>query len=404
MFTLKNSCVYMNNSPFINNKGQLKLCCKNNTYTMEGNIKTHSLKEMYFSSLYNELRDKMLAEKVIEGCDICYSQEARNEDSFRIRALTNITREDRDKIVPLPKVKIQNLDLRIGSTCNLMCSMCHPTDSSKWYANYETFAKEVHNKSDNHVNIIKSTNIPTDLNWATYDESWDNIFKSIDDELNFVYIAGGEPFYIKKFPEYLTHLIEKSPNAIIEINTNSTAAIPEKYLDKLKGKLQLRISIDGFRKTEEYQRAGTNWNEKIKIIDSYSKYFEIKCFDITLTSFTIRSLPSLVSFLENRYPKVRFLFRPVVNRQGQDIRCVPKKFLSHVKTFCKEKQEIINENKEMRWHYKNINQILNFLNQDYIDEKETLQKLVKYWDDLTGIHFKSFDTEFGNWINENHSS
>ena len=403
MFTLTNSCVYMNNYPFINNKGQLKLCCKNNSYTLPGNIKTHSLREMFFSKEYQELREIMLQEKKLEGCDICYSQEYRNEDSFRIRALTKLQGKKKN-LQPFPEVKIQNLDLRVGSTCNLMCTMCHPTDSSKWHANYANFARQVTHKGENHIDIVTSTNSPNLLNWANYDSSWENIFSSIDDDLNFVYIAGGEPFYIKKFPEYMSRLIDRAPSATIEINTNATRPIEQKYLDKLQGKLQLRISIDGYKGTEEYQRAGTNWENKIEVIDQYAKYFKIMAFDITLTSLTIRSLPDLVKFLEKKYPRVPFLFRPVVNREGQHINNLPAELTQDTLSFCKTLQDKISQNSDLRWHYNNVNQIVSILEQGYKDNTQTLQRLVTYWDNHTGMQLSNIDKQLGDWIHADYSS
>ena len=72
MFTMTNYCVYMHNYPFINNKGHMHLCCKNNHYQMPGNIQTHTLKEMYFSKEYELVRQQMLEEIALDGCDICY--------------------------------------------------------------------------------------------------------------------------------------------------------------------------------------------------------------------------------------------------------------------------------------------------------------------------------------------
>lgn len=398
MFTLTNSCVYMNNYPLINNNGQLNLCCKNRKYALPGNIKTHSLKEMFFSKKYEELREKMLREEKLEGCDICYSQESRNEDSFRIRTLSKLKGKRRD-LQPFSEIKISNLDLRIGSTCNLMCSMCHPSDSSKWHANYATFVREVSQKSENHINIVTSANSPNLLNWANYDSSWDNIFSSIDNDLNFVYIAGGEPFYIKKFPEYMSKLVSQAPNATIEINTNATRLIELQNLQKLKGKLQLRISIDGYESMEEYQRAGTNWQQKLEVINQYNENFIISAFDITLTSFTIRSLPALVKFIESKYPDTtEILFRPVTNKNGQNINNIPESLYKTTLNFCKE----LRKNGQSK--YRNIDQIISILESGYRDEKEYLKRFVTYWDSYTGIQLADIDPELGDWIHADHSS
>jgi hypothetical protein len=202
----------------------------------------------------------------------------------------------------------------------------------------------------------------------------------------------------------MSRLIDRAPSATIEINTNATRPIEQKYLDKLQGKLQLRISIDGYKGTEEYQRAGTNWENKIEVIDQYAKYFKIMAFDITLTSLTIRSLPDLVKFLEKKYPHVPFLFRPVVNREGQHINNLPAELTQDILSFCKTLQDKISQNSHLRWHYNNVNQIVSILEQGYKDNTQTLQRLVKYWDNHTGMKLVNIDKELGDWIHANHSN
>lgn len=399
MFNLTNYCVYMHNYPFINNKGHMHLCCKNNYHQMPGNIKTHTLREMYFSQEYQNVRQQMLDNIPLEGCEICYNQEKRNEKSFRLRALNKVN----DFKGPYEDTAIRNLDLRVGSTCNLVCSMCHPTDSSKWVAKYESFAKEVTQKSDKHIEMTLRTNKPNLLDWANYDQSWDNIFTSIDKQLNFVYIAGGEPFYIKKFSEYLTTLLDRAPDTTVEINTNATRRIQDKYINRFKD-VRLRVSIDGYEGSEEYQRAGTNWKEKVEVMDQYYKQMNLGVFDITLTSLTIRTLPQLMNFLEERYPGVSFLLRPVVNREGQNITNVPPHLLTETIAFLEEKQYQTTKSRKAFWHYNNVDQILNLLKQGYKDEKQTFKRLVNYWDGLSGVKLESFDPLLAEWVHADHSS
>lgn len=402
MFTMTNYCVYMHNYPFINNKGHMHLCCKNNHYQMPGNIQTHTLKEMYFSKEYELVRQKMLEEIALDGCDICYNQEAKGEVSFRGRALNKVKAQI-DKPGPYETTEIRNLDLRVGSTCNLMCSMCHPTDSSKWAARYESFAREVTNMSDKHIEMVLRTNKPNLLDWANHDQSWENIFCSIDKKLNHVYIAGGEPFYIKKFPEYLSTLLDKAPDAQVEINTNGTRSIDEKYINRFKN-VKLRVSIDGFEGSEEYQRAGTDWKEKVAVMDQYYKQMNLEVFDITLTSLTIRTLPALIDFLEERYPGTTFLLRPVVNREGQRITNVPTHLLTETIEWLEKKVALTKDSRDAYWRYNNISQILHLLKQGYKDEKQTFKRLVTYWDKTANNTLGSFDPKLAEWVHADYSS
>lgn len=388
MFT--NYCIYMNNYPFINNKGHLHVCCKNNHNRIDGNIKTHTLREMYYSAQYENLRSKMSYNESIAGCHICYDQEAKNQFSFRHRSLSKFSKQ------PFADTKIRALDLRIGSLCNLMCAMCHPTDSSKWHANYELYAKEVLNKSEHHIKTTIDTNSPDLLNWAEYDSSWQNIFSSVDNNLQQVYIAGGEPFYIKKFPQYIKELINYANNTSITINTNATRLINPNDLHIFKD-IYCRISIDGFGLHDDYQRLGQSWNDKLQVIDQYYNNLNVICFDLTITALTVRSVPNLVAYLQSRYPNVNILFRPVVNKPHLDIRILPKDLTAHVLEFC---NRYINKK-----NFCNLAQLKEFITYDNdVPPKDILRKFITHWNKYSICSFNDVDETLNKWIYEDYSS
>lgn len=395
---LNQYCVYMNNWPFIDNTGKIHLCCKNTKHLINDHdtIKTKTLTELYFSEKYNSIRKMMLEENNVEGCNICYDYEknVNQNNSFRNRSLRSLKNIKKESLEPYQDQKIRALDLRLGSTCNLTCVMCHPTDSSKWFKIYPKFAKEVKQMSDSHVESVNRRLSPSLLNWAEYDSSWENIFSSVDSSLLKVYMAGGEPFYIKNLEEYTLKLIDKAPNAVIDINTNATRFLTKKHLNQLSGKISLRISIDGYKEADEYQRTGTSWDEKIKVIDEYLQFFKVKCFDLTITSLTIRSIPQLVKFLENRYPNILISFRPVVNRPGLAINNLPQELLHETKDF------FVNLAKLKSSKYYNVDQIVQVLSADYIDEKQILLRTVKHWDQLNTVKLNDFDQKLSEWIYE----
>lgn len=387
-------CVYLNNWPFVNNKGYLGMCCKNNKVLFEEyNIKNTPLREMWTSLKIQQQRDILTDGKMPVGCDVCFNYEknVHPDESFRMKSLDGL--QNKSKIYenrqPFKDKKIRALDLRIGSTCNLACSMCHPNDSSKWHSIYGDFNKAVSQTSNKWIDSILKSTSPNLLDWAEHDSSWENIFNSIDSELSRVYLAGGEPFYIKKFSEYVSKLLEYSPNAFIDINTNGTRLLNKSQLNRLSGKVNLRISIDGYGDSEEYQRRGTVWEEKVKVMDQYVKNFNVTSFDITLTLLTIRSLPTLIQFLSHRYPDVKLMMRPVLNRVEQNISELPDYLI----------QDVLNFLHISKHKLQNTTQIINLLERKTNHQYKTkIQNFITYWDSISNKKLIDWDPELAEWI------
>lgn len=389
-------CVYLENMPFIDNKGNLKLCCKNKTLgtAPELTIENTSLKDLYSHAIIQEKREELKQGIVPSGCNICVDHEKTiNSNSFRQRQFNSIRDIVKAKNFNFDKTKIQALDLRLGSTCNLICTMCHPSESSRWYSVSKEFFHEVNGQTLETAEKIKQSNHPKLLNWAENDQSWENIISSIDQSLVKVYLAGGEPFYIKKLPQYLKKITEVSPYAYIEINTNGTCFLSDKSIKELNGKLNLRISIDGYGSYEEYQRSGTSWQKKVEVMDQYYKNFRVVSFDITLSSLTLRSLPKLIDFLRERYPGVKVLLRPVTNRSGLELNVVPYYLRENVINYLED----LSKTKEV-YNFVNVNQIKHILNEDDLNKKEQLQKYVNFWDKLNKFSYANVDQELYDWI------
>jgi molybdenum cofactor biosynthesis enzyme MoaA len=394
-------CVYLNNWPFINNSGQLGMCCKNNWVQLTSpfqSIVNTSLRELWEGFQVKHVRQQMLDGDTPKGCNVCYDHEKNVdlENSFRNRSLKGLMTSQGLKpwitgVEAFNDLTIRALDLRVGSTCNLACTMCHPSDSSKWYSLYNEYRKAV-GVPDSHYENVKRKYKPSNLNWAEHDSSWENIFSSIDGNLTKIYLAGGEPFFIKKFPEYATELVNYAPDASIDINTNSTCSLQQKHLDKLAGKLNLRISIDGYKQSEEYQRLGTSWEEKVAVMDQYVKYFNIKSFDLTITSLTVRQLPELIEFLSNRYPGIIIMLRPVINRDGLRMNEIPLEFRKRSIDFLHN----IMQSKTIQLN--NQEQFMHQLTKDYSNKKEEMKKLVTHWDKISPFTLGDYDEELATWV------
>lgn len=386
-------CIFLENMPFIDNKGCLRLCCKNKNpgTTPDLTIQNTPLKELYSHQLIQKARENMRNGVVPNGCTICTDVEAMpNAKSFRERQFNGVRDCAKEQNIDLDETIIQALDLRLGSTCNLICTMCHPTESSRWHSVADKFFHDVQGFTKEEAQKKKDQAHPKLLNWAENDQSWNNIFSGIDESLTYVYLAGGEPFYIKRFTDYLGRLTEVSPYALVSINTNATCKLSDLALQELSKTLNLKISIDGYGKYEEYQRSGTSWEQKVEVMDQYYNNFHVSSFDITVTSLTISSLPKLAYFLKTRYPNAKILVRPVVNRKGLEINAVPDEFRIETLQFLK--------NVKHDSDYVNIGQVINILESGFIDRKKELRKYVNFWDNLNKFSFEEVNKSLFNWI------
>jgi molybdenum cofactor biosynthesis enzyme MoaA len=408
-----NYCVYLNNQPYIDNDGMIFSCCKNRKTRLPYNIKDMPLIDMFNSPEFIETR-KQMAEGIMPfGCEPCYSAEAKGQkDSFRIRSLKGVRYRDhgpvKDQsiyITPYADTKIRALDLRLGSTCNLTCVMCYPSDSNSWHKIFEDYARTVNRETENAINITMDRYDPKKLNWAEDPKAWDNIFCSIDEDVKRIYLAGGEPFYIKGFEDYLVELYNKCPQAFIEINTNATRLLPEKYLQKLKGaNLGIRVSIDGIGSVDEYVRQGTKWEEKVQVIDQYHTCFNITSFDITVNSLNVHNLPDTLEWIKHKYinnndfPKI--LVRPVINQKGLGINVLP----------LHERQDILKRLNAVldSWpNYQrnvNIGEIIPKLSDEQVNEIDKLGRILNFWEQRSKISYENINPNLFRWVNEHSSS
>lgn len=414
---VQNYCVYLNNWPFINNRGKLAMCCKNDRIDITpafGNIKNTPLKELWHSAHINYWRSKIKNYEMPVGCQGCYNHEEKiNDFSFRMRSLygvhqqvDNMDWEDPRMKIPYKDLKIRALDLRVGNLCNLACIMCHPSDSSRWYGNYEKFDREVnrpnkikgedisHFERPNHLDHIKEQHQPKLLNWAEDNSCWQNIFNSIDLNLKKVYMAGGEPFYIKNFESYVNELLGYAPEALIDINTNGTRWLDEKYISRLKNHMRIRVSVDGYGKMDEFHRVGTIWNEKLKVMDQYYKHFGIRSIDITMTALSIRGVPELIKFVVNRYPETRIMMRPVINKKGLNIEDIPVKMRQPVIDFL----DNLPKAKEYIGHADIMHRLRKPDNFDVTTNKNILKDYIKYNESLSNVNYIDIDPTLYEWI------
>ena len=191
------------------------------------------------------------------GCASCWTKEKLFNQSKRLDAPIKEKWQD-----------IQVWDLRPGNTCNLKCVMCNPQLSTKWYEDIDVWKK--YNDRNFSIDQIRTK--------QKFD--WDYVKENTKNKALKIYIAGGEPFYMKEvinFLEYLSQFEFNCENTEIMVNTNGISYNNNmiKLLMKFK-KIVLIVSIDGWEEVDELIRYPTVFAHKLKFIRQCMKFAEIR--------------------------------------------------------------------------------------------------------------------------------
>jgi len=231
-------------------------------------------------------------------CQECVVNEDLGKTSKRQRSLK---RSNNGKIV--------DWDIRPGNTCNLKCIMCNPFNSSKWMEDEEIWLK--YGGFSSYQGDMK----------AREKLDWDWIYENCIDSAERIYIAGGEPFYMKSVRNFLERLSQHEwnrENTRIVVQTNSVSNTPNLIdtLSKYK-RLEFGISIDGWAEVNELIRFPTQHDVFLQnctqLLNLSSKF---SFFNITVQALNLLDVDRTVAELGARWPQV-FIDKHLLVRPSQ---------------------------------------------------------------------------------------
>lgn len=211
-----------------------------------------------------QVRQQMLAGHKPRVCDTCYTKEHESGWSPRIHETVDWIKKFGEPDVEKPDT--QYVDIRFDPTCNLKCKTCGPHDSTLW-------AKErnikIHVNEDNKTYISK-------------------VNKKI---LKKVYLAGGEPTYIKDYLVFLQELYLVNPNCEVIINTNLKKLSAQwKEIMTLFKNLTVICSCDAIGKLGVYVRYPLFWREFEENVEWVSKNANFLQFNLVASNLTSHKL------------------------------------------------------------------------------------------------------------------
>lgn len=392
----------------VRNNGDIRVCCQANVTKNQGVVR-HKNKKSYNAGIHNlakarnadlmkKIRLNMLNGEWNNECERCKVEENSGLNSRRQYELEQWkysiedAKKDTEIDGSIKKSPVVYYDLRFGNFCNLACRMCGPTDSHTWYKQWLSY----HNSDtyiDTHgvVKLYKNEKgrwVTKDYDWHESKSFWKQLDNNIQN-IQHVYMAGGEPLLIEKHYDFLEKCIDKgySKNITIEYNTNMTV-LPDRVLDMWTHFKQVRVgaSIDGKEEVLEYQRWPIKWTtayENLLKLDKLCAKSDnvIAWLAFTVTAYNVWHLPDFMQWklLNSNFKKINSSKRrPIITHhvahgpKRTNIKILPndiKKEITQKYNDCCKKSDLFNVPENTKQNFKKILQsVNNYLMQD-IDSK-----------------------------------
>jgi|APGre2960657373_1045057.scaffolds.fasta_scaffold23640_2 organic radical activating enzyme len=224
------------------------------------------------SALHNTKYKKQQRQLMLEGirpteCDYCWKvEDSSNSLSDRItKSFTNWSRPFFKEILTQgangsnPKY----LEISFDNVCNLKCSYCGPTNSSKWMDEINRYGPW----PDDSTNHYQQTYIIPNREHNPYIDAFWQWWPDLYPSLHTFRITGGEPLLSKNTFKVLDYIIS-NPNTNLELSINSNLMadchVLDKFISKAKQlkvkKLTIHTSCEAYSHAAEYARNGLQYD------------------------------------------------------------------------------------------------------------------------------------------------
>ena len=219
-----------------------------------------------------QTRELMLKGIKPRNCNDCYQDESQSGWSARIEETTNWI--NKFGTPDLEKPILQYLDVRYDPTCNLKCKTCGPHDSTLW-------------QKEKGIKILRNF------------ENKDYLNKIDKKVLKKVYLAGGEPTYIKSYLTFLQELHVVNPSCEVIINTN-LKKLPNAWREIIKkfSNLTVVCSCDAIGTLGTYMRYPLGWDEFCDNVKFVSKNANFLQFNLVASNLTVHKLHETCTWMK----------------------------------------------------------------------------------------------------------
>jgi organic radical activating enzyme len=290
--------------------GGASLCCRSNhTHAISWAKKSDSqnlvmldndsIEEIMNSDKFIQVRQAMIDGKRPVECEGCWSDEDKN-----IKSKRQYENERWTHIIPLleKSARLQNIDLRyvelrLGNICNNACLTCNSYSSSKWYPDEKKIAKVLPWFELRPLENFK---------WFEKPEFYKDLAEK-SQNVEEIYINGGEPTLIKAHFEYLKDLIILGvADKVHLVYSLNMMDIPDNLIELWKSFKQVTVnaSIDDLNERNYYIRYPTQWEETVSSIEKLTKLSNLNWHVTqTVSILNIYHLAEFGNWLETNYNK-----------------------------------------------------------------------------------------------------
>lgn len=292
-------CIYTHTGISITESyGYLRPCCRFKPISpsdMPNIFDVDTLDNIHQTSYFVDIRNSMeTTDRLIQQCERCNIHEQHGIRSKRQEGNGYFSTVD---IVP---GYVQDLEIALDYTCNMMCRMCGPTASSKWNAAKSVF-RDLKNKNIK-IDSVESSN------YKQYADQFRKVFSNTSLKyVRFIKIEGGEPFYSKNLEWFLDKLNTESvePKQVkLNIFSNGSIFPSATILEKLKNfDTLITFSLDAYGDLASVIRHGVDWKEVELSLSQWAIYARLNnielCTNTVLSIMNVNMIDPLIHFCNN---------------------------------------------------------------------------------------------------------
>ena len=287
---MSHSCIHSHvGVSLVDASGKLRPCCKfKSGWDIPTIFDVDTLDGLHARAEYTQLQSALATDTWPAPCRVCERSEATEIESRRQFTDRMYTKHDL-----YTDGHIQDLEISLDYTCNMMCRMCAPGASSKWGAATSVI------KQFNDLSI----ELDTHTEYKSYQDQFYKVFSNTDlSHARHVKLEGGEPFYAKHFEWFLDKLdkevIDKD-KLFLNITTNGSVYPNAELLEKLaKFNTTIAFSIDAHGDLANCLRWGVEWKtveSNIRKWMTHSDQFNLFT-NITVSILNVNMMMPLIKF------------------------------------------------------------------------------------------------------------
>jgi radical SAM protein with 4Fe4S-binding SPASM domain len=361
--TKKSFCVLPWTGVYIQPNGDVRNCAV--TPMAIGNINNTPLEQILTGEVNTTVKTEMLNDIMRPQCGQCHRLESRQKNTFdqvsnRVWYLKKLKNTDKTVFDSPNNFKLKMLDLRWKNTCNFACVYCDAELSSRW----ATELKQ-----------------PQRIESDALIKSLDYIYSNLD-EVEHIYLAGGEPLLVRENLVLLEKMLVINPDVDLRLNTNLSVLDNDIYLLVKKFKnVRWTISIDNIGQEFEYLRYGGNWNKFIKNLGILTQDFgkESINFNSVWCALNSKSVFNCIDFLltDMGFHENAIIVNPLEDPLWLDVNNLSDKWLEEIRN------ELITRIEQSNPQYCLNNSLTLMLN--YISQPNFIKDISKTIDSLKTI-------------------